>query len=511
MGRHSPHITPDRLPRHISSETVYTRSDTVLLLPEVQPHKQDVSSDQLNLRYLRGQTQHSRMHRKTKDSDNPTEMQQLQRSAHNGIKSLSCTETKSTSNPEVYPGDASQVRTEDNISTGGTARIHPYNVRLSRCTEKSKEQNTTSRHYAQTNTWTNKEIIRRHHQRQACNNHNTKASSQQANHQNKRTCQQRNSQNGRTSQQIPRNQLNRDTTAVRTSGGHSNTDLRASCNNAYRSNATTDPTVLCQRNKSQESNSSNDSIHSESTEEPGDDALGTDDAGASEGADLPTEFRIVHWNAQGLNSNLHILESTIRNHNLDAMIVHDTRIEEHKNGRPPVKINGYHMFYKPKDNMCHGFITIVRNRFPVEELDTLRPGTHSDLLTVKIWINNQPLLLHNLYRTKKDIDLVKLLDTPTPAFVGTDINAQHLLWSSRSNTAGRRIMKQFKELREYVILNDNQEPTTIYESAIDITILHARLAARSHWEVLNDLVSDHYGIYTAIYLKDKPPKEPQPK
>ena len=120
-------------------------------------------------------------------------------------------------------------------------------------------------------------------------------------------------------------------------------------------------------------------------------------------------------------------------------------------------------------------------------------------------------MLHNLYRTKNDIDLVKLLDSPTPAFVGTDINAQHLLWSSRSNTAGRRIMKQFEELSEYVILNSNQEPTTIYDSAIDITILHARLAARSHWEVMNDLVSDHYGIYTAIYLKDIPPKEPQLK
>ena len=193
------------------------------------------------------------------------------------------------------------------------------------------------------------------------------------------------------------------------------------------------------------------------------------------------------------------------------MLVHDTRIEERENGRPPVKIKGYHTFYKPKDNMCHGLITIVRNRFPAEELVTPRPGTHSDLLTVKIWINNQPLVLHNLYRTKNDIDLVKLLDAPTPAFVGTDINAQHLLWSSRSNTAGRRIMKQFEELREYVILNSNQEPTTIYDSAIDITILHARLAARSHWEVMNDLVSDHYGIYTAIYLKDIPPKEPQLK
>ena len=162
------------------------------------------------------------------------------------------------------------------------------------------------------------------------------------------------------------------------------THLRASCNDAHRSNATIDSTVLCQRNKSQTPHSSNDSIHSESTEETGDDALRTNLAKALEGADLLTEFKIVHWNAQGLNSKLHILESTIRNHNLDAMLVHDTRIEERENGRPPVKIHGYHTFYKPKDNMCHGFITIVRNRFPAVELHTLRPGTHSDLLTVKV-------------------------------------------------------------------------------------------------------------------------------
>ena len=62
MGRHTPHINPDRLPRNILSETVHTRSDTVLPLLKVRPHKQNVLSDQLNMRHLRRQTQHSRMH-----------------------------------------------------------------------------------------------------------------------------------------------------------------------------------------------------------------------------------------------------------------------------------------------------------------------------------------------------------------------------------------------------------------------------------------------------------------
>ena len=42
-------------------------------------------------------------------------------------------------------------------------------------------------------------------------------------------------------------------------------------------------------------------------------------------------------------------------------------------------------------------------------------------------------------------------------------------------------MKQFEELDEYVILNENQQATTKYDGAIDITVLHASLAAHSQW------------------------------
>ena len=70
--------------------------------------------------------------------------------------------------------------------------------------------------------------------------------------------------------------------------------------------------------------------------------------------------------------------------------------------------------------------------------------------------------------------------------------------SNKESSDGRQIMKQFEELDEYVILNENQQATTKYDTAIDITILHASLAAHSQWKVMSCLVIDHFGICTTI-------------
>ena len=183
------------------------------------------------------------------------------------------------------------------------------------------------------------------------------------------------------------------------------------------------------------------------------------------------------------------------------MLIQDTRLEKRSDGRPPIKIPGYHTFYKAKSLNCHGLLTIVRSSLAADEIDIERPGEHSEILTVKIWINKDPLLIHNIYRIKGNINLVKLLTGPTPAFIGTDINAKHVLWHTHSNADGRRIVKQLEELDNYVILNENQHATTKYDTAIDITVLHSSLAAQSQWEVMSSLASDHFPICTTIATK----------
>ena len=230
------------------------------------------------------------------------------------------------------------------------------------------------------------------------------------------------------------------------------------------------------------------------------------------GIEQPKGIKVVHWNAQGANIKLGLLAATIRKKKIDVMMVQDTRLSERGDGRPPLKMKGFHVFHKPRSEDCHGLLTIIRSSIPAkEQVDVQRPGTLTEVLTVKIWLKDEKLLLHNLYRTGGEVDLAGLLDTPTPAFMGCDINAQHILWHTSSNTAGRRIMRQLDDLDEYVVLNQNQEPTTTYGTAIDILVLHARLAARCHWGVINDFVSDHFACCTTLFLKDVPPAQHLPR
>ena len=156
--------------------------------------------------------------------------------------------------------------------------------------------------------------------------------------------------------------------------------------------------------------------------------------------------RIVHWNAQGANTKLGRIKSTIVIEKINIMLIQDTRLENRSDGRPPIRIPGYHTFYKAKSVNCHGMLTILRSNLAADEIDTERPGEHSEILTVKIWINKDSLLIHNIYRIKGNINLVKLLNGPTPAFIGSNINAKHVLWHKHCNADGRRIVKQLEKL-----------------------------------------------------------------
>ena len=132
------------------------------------------------------------------------------------------------------------------------------------------------------------------------------------------------------------------------------------------------------------------------------------------------------------------------------MMIQDTRLQERPDGRAPVRVPGYYTFHKPKDENCHGLLTIARRQIPAQHVGTARPGVNSEVLTIKIWINKKAVLIHNLYRTKDDIDLVRLLHSRTPAFIGCDINAHHLLWYTKSNREGHKIMEHLERLDDYV-------------------------------------------------------------
>ena len=167
-------------------------------------------------------------------------------------------------------------------------------------------------------------------------------------------------------------------------------------------------------------------------------------AKALDGMDMPRELKIVHWNAQGANRKRALITSCIINEGIDIMLIQDTRLKERQDGRVPIRVPGCHTFYKPLDENCYGLLNIVHKNIPVQLQKTTNPGENTEILTVKIWLQDEALLIHNMYRVKNTIDLINLLNNPIPAFIGCDINAHHLLWDTKSDAAGRKVMNQLE-------------------------------------------------------------------
>ena len=154
----------------------------------------------------------------------------------------------------------------------------------------------------------------------------------------------------------------------------------------------------------------------ESSNEERDDEDNTDKQHSTThaGIEQPRGIKVVHWNAQGAKIKQGLLAATIRKQKIDVMMVQDTRLSERDDRRPPLKMTGYHVFHKPRSEDCHGLFTIIRSSIPAkEQVDVQRPGTHTEVLTVKIWLKDEKLLLHNLYRTEGEVDQAGLW-TPPP-------------------------------------------------------------------------------------------------
>jgi endonuclease/exonuclease/phosphatase family metal-dependent hydrolase len=116
--------------------------------------------------------------------------------------------------------------------------------------------------------------------------------------------------------------------------------------------------------------------------------------------------------------------------------------------------------------------------------------------------------IFNLYRgfsTGSEFDLTPLLNPPEDQAIilAGDLNAKSLLWGNKVKPAGTKLEDQLNCSRAYTVLN-NGNPTTIHDSALDITIVSNKVAAETDWETSSELLSDHYAILTTLHHSRAP-------
>ena len=153
-------------------------------------------------------------------------------------------------------------------------------------------------------------------------------------------------------------------------------------------------------------------------------------------------IQVVHWNAQGAISKSSAIKSAIVQDDIDIVMIQDTRYKRRLDDLPNLRIQEYHTYHRPMDEGGHGLVTFIKHTIPSEAAEQVQDGTET--LSTRIWINNKPLLLHNLYSVDGDLDITTPLTREPRSIMVGDFNARDERWCRANNRAGRLLNEQFK-------------------------------------------------------------------
>ena len=100
-----------------------------------------------------------------------------------------------------------------------------------------------------------------------------------------------------------------------------------------------------------------------------------------------------------------------------------------------LRIQGYHTYHRTMDEGGHRLVTLIKHPIPSEAADQVHLGDGTKTLSTRIWINNKPLLLHNLYRVDGDLDITTPLTREPRSIMVGDFNARDERWCTANKQA----------------------------------------------------------------------------
>ena len=137
-------------------------------------------------------------------------------------------------------------------------------------------------------------------------------------------------------------------------------------------------------------------------------------------------------------------------------MIQDTRYKRRPDDLPNLRIQGYHTYHRTMAEGGHGLVTLIKHTIPSEAADQVHLGDGTETLFTRIWINNKPLLLHNLYRVDGDLDIITPLTREPRSIMVGDFNARDKRWCRASSRAGRLLSEQLQDLDNFCLINHPQ-------------------------------------------------------
>ena len=213
-------------------------------------------------------------------------------------------------------------------------------------------------------------------------------------------------------------------------------------------------------------------------------------------------IKIVHWNCRGANGKLSAIKDATQKDCIDILLLQDTRLSRRDDGLPKLRLHGYSTYDVPQSETSHGMVILVHKDIPSDLAQQFVFGPQAESLTIRIWICGSSYLIHNIYNNGATVNLSAAPLNERSMFLG-DFNAHHRTWCQGvQNRAGINISDQLDHMDEYVMMNledEEYEVTTIYDTTIDLSIVHRDIAGKVHWSIYSGLSSDHFAVMITWY------------
>ena len=115
-----------------------------------------------------------------------------------------------------------------------------------------------------------------------------------------------------------------------------------------------------------------------------------------------------------------------------------------------------------------------------------------------MWLNNKPLLLHNIYRVDGELDITTSLTSEPRSIMVGYFNARDEMWCRDHNRAGRLLNEQLQNPENFCLMNHPQVWTTINKLAIDLSLLPVDIVPLMDCSINPGLLSDHLAVLLEI-------------
>ena len=156
-------------------------------------------------------------------------------------------------------------------------------------------------------------------------------------------------------------------------------------------------------------------------------------------------------------------------------------------------------------------VTMIKNTTPSEVEEQIHVGDDTEILSTRIWLNNKPLLLHNIYRVGGELDITTALTREPRSIMVGDFNARNEIWCRDHNTAGRLLNEQLQNLDDFCLMNHPQVWTTINKTAFDLSLIPVDMVPLPDWSIYPGLLGDHLAVLLEIEHKHNTERISVPK